>query len=109
MAWQSRSQARWEQALRLSLNRLGKYVAEVDTSLSFNTFDNFLKDLERKCRRTGLGQLLKPGTLSQIQDFTAAITTMTQTDKVAALVWGSLQILLTVRLPCLSEVQRLIA
>jgi hypothetical protein len=96
MAWNSRSQARWEHTLQLSISRLGKYTAEVDTNLNFHTFDIFLKDLEVRCKRKGIGQLLKPATLSNIQDFTAAITTMTQASEFASLVWGSLQILLKV-------------
>jgi hypothetical protein len=94
MAWRSRSQARWEQALQLSIGRLGKYTDDLDTKLNFHTFDIFLKDLEVKYRKHGLGQLLKPTILSHIQDFTAAITTMTQTSNIASLVWGFLQLLL---------------
>ena len=97
MAWRSRSQARWEQTLRLNIHRLGRHVNDVDTQLSFETFDIFLKELQGKCSNSGIGQLLSPKVLGHVEQFTSAISSMTQANQIACLIWGGLQAVLKVR------------
>lgn len=97
MAWQSRSQARWDQTFQLHIGRLGKHASNVDLRLTYHNFDIFLKELEGKCAQSGTGKFLSATFLSHIEQFTAAISSMSQANQIACLVWGSLQALLKVQ------------
>ncbi|TPX13511.1 uncharacterized protein E0L32_005982 [Thyridium curvatum] len=96
MAWQMRSRVRWEETLNVQKRRLGKHLGEVDTKLSFDTFDIYLRDLEDRRALRGLGRLLKLTVLEQIKEFTAAISTVCQASDIACFVWGSLQAILKI-------------
>lgn len=91
-----RSRARWEETLGIQKRRLGKHLNDVDTKLSFDAFDLYLKDLEQSRAKRGLGRLLKPDVLEQIKEFTAAITTVSQASETTLLLWGSIQAILKV-------------
>ena len=97
MAFSTRSRARWEEILDIQKRRLGKHLGNVDTKLSFDTFDLCLRDLEDNRTQHGLGRLLKPDVLNQIREFSAAITSASQASDVAALLWGSIQAILKAR------------
>ncbi|KAF6836762.1 transcriptional xre family [Colletotrichum plurivorum] len=94
MAWQIRSRERWSETLQSQKQRLGKHLPTVDQKLSFDTFDIYLGELEERRRKRGLGRLFKPGTIDQLKQFTAAISTTSQVHDVTLLLWGSLQAIL---------------
>lgn len=94
MAWQMGSRARWDKTLNIQKRRLGKHITNVDTELSFDTFDLYLRDLEDGRAKRGLGRLLKPTIIDSLREFTAAITTVCQTNETSAFIWGSTQAVL---------------
>lgn len=65
------------------------------------TFESSLTFLTTQYTKNGFTRRIPEisNVLSTIQPFTAAITTLAQTSKVAALVWGSVQLILTVNSP----------
>lgn len=60
--------------MQIQKRRLGKHIAGVDSKLSFDTFDLYLKDLETNMSKRGIGRVFKPHVMDQIKQFTAAIT-----------------------------------
>ncbi|KAJ3534578.1 hypothetical protein NM208_g7479 [Fusarium decemcellulare] len=96
MAWTLRSQARWEETYEAQKRRLGKHLADIDTKLSFATFDLYLHELEETRAKRGFGRLFQPNFLNQMKEFSAAINSASQVHDVSALLWGSIQALLKI-------------
>jgi hypothetical protein len=93
MAWQAKSKARWDSTLEHQMKRIDKHAASINPGLDFYAFDIELKHLEANC---ALGKLLSPTVIDHIQQFTASITTLTQANEFASIVWGSIQAALKV-------------
>lgn len=96
MTWQATAKARWDYTLQLQMKKLGKHAKDVNVRLDYDNFDVFLKDLEGKHAQSQVGKLLSPKVVGQVQEFTAAITSMAQSESFASLTWGVLQAVLKV-------------
>ncbi|KAI0536690.1 P-loop containing nucleoside triphosphate hydrolase protein [Xylaria digitata] len=94
MAWKIRLRARWEGSLNAQKRRLGKHLKHIDTNLSFDTFDIYLKELEKSQARRGLGRLLQPDVSNKIREFTGVVNTLSQTDNITLFLWGTIQAVL---------------
>lgn len=96
MAWQATSKARWDLILKTHMDRLGKHAKDVDIHLDYDHFEIYLKDLEKRHAKSGLGRALSPKVMNQIRDFTDAITSFSQVNQFGCITWGTLQLVLKV-------------
>lgn len=83
--------------MNIQKRRLGKHLKDVNTALSFDTFDIYIKDLEEERTKRGLGRLFKPDVLDQIKEFTGTLNSFSQVNPIGMLLWGSIQAVLKAR------------
>ncbi|RDW58286.1 hypothetical protein BP5796_12216 [Coleophoma crateriformis] len=94
MAWQTKSKARWDYTLELHKGRLGKHAQDVDDKLDYDRFEIFLEQLETQSPCSRIGKVLSSKVMDHIQGFTAAITSICQSNTFSSLAWGILQLVL---------------
>lgn len=96
MAFQAASKARWDFILKIHMDRLGTHAKDVDIHLDYDRFDIYLKALEERRAKSGLGRALSPKAMNQIRDFTEAITSFSQANMFGCIIWGTLKLVLKV-------------
>lgn len=90
---------RWNYTLDTQKNRLGKHLVDVDLQLNVHTFDLYLKELDAQFSRRTTSKILNSSFFDHLKEFNAGITSMTQSNSFASLVWGVIQCLLKVTQP----------
>ncbi|KAL8819973.1 MAG: hypothetical protein Q9223_001711 [Gallowayella weberi] len=80
----------------LNIQRLGKHKQLVSKTLDAAKFDIWLSELVKRQRSSPLSRLANVANtfLQPLQQFTKAISSMSNADPIACLVWGSLQAVL---------------